>query len=168
MRLTILAIIASLALTSDSSTLEPGRYTGTLTIRGNRQFEGPLVPSRHLAGRVFYHWCEDFLGISFKDTVAPELSMDFMTRVLPLRLGAYRTRPKAIFGETSVFPAAGDTTLSGFFQLLTPDWGFFPDSGSLWLSRMVGPELEGRFSYSSPGVTLMGTFRALKRSCSGS
>ena len=159
MRPTILAIVALAVLARQTSKLELGRYRGILTTSAPRQLAGP----------VFFTRCGDILGISFKDTVSPGLSMTFMTRVSTLRLGGYRARPLNFY--TPVLPSPGDTTLSGFFALfIRRDTEFFADSGSLQLIRIAGNELEGRFHYhastlgASRGVTIRGSFRASDKS----
>ena len=166
LRLTVLAASALLAIPRPTSDLALGRYRGALTTPVRPQYKGTVPSSRQLGGRAFYHACNGFLLISFKDTLTRNLSMDFMTRVSPLRLGVYRSRPGVRLGITSAFPAAGDTALSGFFQFFAKDWGYFPDSGSLRLTRLVGNELDGTFSYAGGGVTLTGAFRAMRRGCS--
>jgi hypothetical protein len=176
MRLTIIAAVALLAVARLSPELAPGHYQGALTTRSNRRFDGPSIPSRQLAGEAVYTNCGDLLGLSFKDTITAGLSMFFMARVSTIRLGAYRARSGVRDGWTPALPAPGDTTLSGFFTLLIGhDWGFFPDSGSLHLTRITRNEIVGSLYYvarsvptvvSQPRVTVTGSFRAVKDTAS--
>ena len=171
MRQTIPAPLVLLALGGLIPDLALGHYRGALTTRSNPRFDGPSIPSRQLAGQAVYTQCDNLLGLSFKDTITPSLSLFFMTRVSPVRLGAYRARPGFLHG-TPALPAPGDTTLSGFFNLLIGhNWRFIPDSGGLTLTRITRNELAGTFYYvargvptavSQPSVTVTGTFRAVK------
>jgi hypothetical protein len=159
-RSAILATLALVALARQTSQLELGRYQGTLTTSAPRQ----------LAGGVIYVTCRDLLYISLKDTLSHGLSMNFMTRVATLRLGAYQARPWNFY--TPVLPSPADTNLSGSFNLfIGPDTAFFPGSGSLRLNRIVRNELVGSFDYASidygtskPRVTIRGAFRAVRKS----